>query len=146
MPEEDKTELRTKEELLEKIRVSMGGRAAEEVILDTMTNGAAQDLKDATQVAKGMVTLYGMSAEVGMVSIASNSSKYLGNTTTLECAQGTAYEVDKAVRQIIGNCYTDAVTIIEEMRDDIERLVSYLLKKETITGEEMVRILQESKN
>lgn len=142
VPEEDKTDLRTKEELMEKICVSMGGRAAEEVVFGTTTNGAAQDLKDATEVAKNMVALYGMSETVGPVAIASKQSRYLDNSATLDCAQGTAYEVDQAVRQIIDRCYEESVAIIKDTRDDIERIVSYLLEKETITGEEMVKILR----
>ncbi|WP_304634255.1 ATP-dependent zinc metalloprotease FtsH, partial [uncultured Oscillibacter sp.] len=90
MPEEDKTELRTKEELMAKITVSMGGRAAEEVVMDTMTNGASQDIQDATNVARNMVAMFGMSEEFGMMALASRRNQYLDGGYGMDCAQDTA--------------------------------------------------------
>ena len=88
MPEEDKTELRTKDELMARITVSMGGRAAEEVVLHTMTNGASQDIQDATAVARNMVAMFGMSEEFGMMALASRRSQYLDGGYGMDCAQG----------------------------------------------------------
>ncbi len=142
MPEEDKTELRTRDELLARIAVSMGGRAAEDVVLDTMTNGAAQDIQDATSIARNMVAMYGMSDRFGMMALASKRSQYLDGGYGMDCAQDTAAALDEAVREILDACYAQAVKILEEHREDVDKVVAYLLEKETITGGEMVAILQ----
>ena len=142
MPEEDKTDLRTRDELLAKICVSMGGRAAEEVVLNTMTNGAAQDIQDATSVARSMVALYGMSEQFGMMALASRRNQYLEGGYGMDCADDTAADVDAAVREILTQCYTKAVQVIRDNREDMDKVVAYLLEKETITGAEMVAILE----
>ena len=142
MPEEDKTELRTRDELMAKIAVSMGGRAAEEVVLNTMTNGASQDIQEATGVARNMVAMFGMSDEFGMMALASRRSQYLDGGYGLDCAQDTAAAMDKAVKDILDKCYTDAVNIIRDNRADMDKVVAYLLEKETITGAEMVAIIE----
>ncbi len=142
MQEEDKTELRTREELTAKITVSMGGRAAEEVVMNTMTNGASQDIQDATQVARNMVAMYGMSDEFGMMALASRRNQYLDGGYGMDCAQDTAAAMDSAVREILNNCYKQAVEIIRENREDMDKVVAYLLEKETITGAEMVAIIE----
>ena len=142
MPEEDKTDLRTKDELLAKIMVSMGGRAAEEVVLNTMTNGAAQDIQDATSVARSMVVLYGMSDQFGMMALASRRNQYLDGGYGMDCAQDTAAAVDQAVKELLTQCYNQAVQVIRENREDMDKVVAYLLEKETITGAEMVAILE----
>ncbi len=142
MPEEDKTELRTRDELLARIAVSMGGRAAEEVVLDTMTNGAAQDIQDATAIARNMVAMYGMSDRFGMMALASKRSQYLDGGYGMDCAQDTAAALDEAVRGILDQCYAAAVEIIRSSRAEMDRVVAYLLEKETITGAEMVALIQ----
>ena len=142
MPEEDKTELRTKEELMAKITVSMGGRAAEEVVMDTMTNGASQDIQDATNVARNMVAMFGMSDEFGMMALASRRNQYLDGGYGMDCAQDTAARMDSAVKEILDRCYQTAVEVIRENREDMDKVVAYLLEKETITGGEMVAIIE----
>jgi len=142
MPEEDKTNLRTKEELMAKIAVSMGGRAAEEVVMDTMTNGASQDIQEATNIARNMVAMYGMSEEFGMMALGSVRNQYLDGGYGLDCAQDTAAVMDKAVKAILDVCYKDAVEVIRENREDMDKVVAYLLEKETITGGEMVAIIE----
>ena len=142
MPEEDKTELRTRDELMAKIAVSMGGRAAEEVVMNTMTNGASQDIQEATGVARNMVAMFGMSDQFGMMALASRRSQYLDGGYGLDCAQDTAAAMDKAVKDILDKCYADAVNIILENREDMDKVVAYLLEKETITGAEMVAIIE----
>ena len=137
MPEEDKTNLRTRDELMAKIAVSMGGRAAEEVIMHTMTNGASQDIQEATNIARNMVAMYGMSDEFGMMALGSVRSQYLDGGYGLDCAQETAAVMDKAVKEILEKCYADAVKVIEENIDDMHKVVAYLLEKETITGGEI---------
>ena len=142
MPEEDKTELRTKDELMAKITVSMGGRAAEEVVMNTMTNGASQDIQDATSVARNMVAMFGMSEEFGMMALASRRNQYLDGGYGMDCAQDTAAQMDKAVKEILDKCYQDAVEILKANREDMDKVVAYLLEKETITGAEMVAIIE----
>ena len=142
MPEEDKTNLRTKEELMAKIAVSMGGRAAEQVVLNTMTNGASQDIQDATNVARNMVAMFGMSEEFGMMALGSVRSQYLDGGYGLDCAQDTAAVMDKAVKAILDVCYADAEQVIRDNLEDMHKVVAYLLEKETITGGEMVAIIE----
>ena len=142
MPEEDKTELRTRDELMAKITVSMGGRAAEEVVMNTMTNGASQDIQDATSVARNMVAMFGMSDEFGMMALASRRSQYLDGGYGMDCAQDTAARMDVAVKEILDKCYQAAVEVIRDNRDDMDKVVTYLLEKETITGAEMVAIIE----
>ncbi len=142
MPEEDKTNLRTREELMAKITVSMGGRAAEEVVMNTMTNGASQDIQEATNIARNMVAMYGMSEEFGMMALGSVRNQYLDGGYGLDCAQDTAAVMDKAVKAVIDVCYKDAVEVIRANREDMDKVVAYLLEKETITGGEMVAILE----
>ena len=142
MPEEDKTNLRTKEELMAKISVSMGGRAAEQVVMNTMTNGASQDIQEATNIARNMVAMFGMSEEFGMMALGSVRNQYLDGGYGLDCAQDTAAVMDKAVKAILDVCYEDAVKVIEENLEDMHKVVAYLLEKETITGGEMVAIIE----
>ena len=142
MPEEDKTNLRTREELLAQITVSMGGRAAEEAVMHTMTNGASQDIQEATAIARNMVAMYGMSDEFGMMALGSPRNQYLDGGYGLDCAQDTAAAMDREVRRILDECYRSAVQVIEESRADMDKVVAYLLEKETITGGEMVAILE----
>ena len=142
MPEEDKTELRTKDELMARITVSMGGRAAEEVVLHTMTNGASQDIQDATAVARNMVAMFGMSEEFGMMALASRRSQFLDGGYGMDCAQDTAARMDQAVKDILDQCYKQAVEVIKASREDMDKVVAYLLEKETITGAEMVAIIE----
>ena len=142
MPEEDKTNLRTKDELLAKIMVSMGGRAAEEVVLHTMTNGASQDIQEATNIARNMVAMYGMSDAFGMMALGSVRSQYLDGGYGLDCAQDTAAAMDREVQAILTGCYQQAVEVLKENLDDMHKVVAYLLEKETITGGEMVAIIE----
>ena len=142
MPEEDKTNLRTRDELMAKIAVSMGGRAAEEVVMNTMTNGASQDIQEATSIARNMVAMYGMSDAVGMVALGSVRNQYLDGGYGLDCAQDTAAIMDREVKRILDECYKDAIQVIRDNREDMDKVVAYLLEKETITGGEMVAILE----
>ena len=125
MPEEDKTELRTRDELLAR-----------------MTNGAAQDIQDATSVARNLVAMYGMSDRFGMMALASKRSQYLDGGYGMDCAQDTAAALDEAVRAILDQCYAAAVQIIRDSRQEMDAVVAYLLEKETITGAEMVAIIE----
>ena len=142
MPEEDKTNLRTKDELMAKITVSMGGRAGEEVVMHTMTNGASQDIQEATNIARNMVAMFGMSEEFGMMALGSVRSQYLDGGYGLDCAQDTAAIMDREVKTILDKCYQEALQVIRDNLDDMHKVVAYLLEKETITGGEMVAIIE----
>ena len=141
LPEEDKN-LHTKDELLAQITVSMGGRVAEELVMHTMTNGAAQDIQDATSIARNMVAMFGMSEQFGMMALASRRNQYLDGGYGLDCAENTAASMDQAVHGIIDSCYRKATQILSESREDMDKVVAFLLEKETITGAEMVAILE----
>ena len=142
MPEEDKTNLRTKDELMAKITVSMGGRAGEEVVMHTMTNGASQDIQEATNIARNMVAMFGMSEEFGMMALGSVRNQYLDGGYSLDCAQDTAAIMDREVKTILDKCYQEALQVIRDNLDDMHKVVAYLLEKETITGGEMVAIIE----
>ena len=141
LPEEDK-HLHTRDELLAQITVSMGGRVAEELVLHTMTNGASQDIQEATNVARNMVAMFGMSDEFGMMALASRRNQYLDGGYGMDCAQDTAARMDQAVKDILDQCYQQAVEVIKASREDMDKVVAYLLEKETITGAEMVAIIE----
>ena len=140
-PEEEKF-LNTKDEILAKIRVCMGGRAAEELIMHTQTTGAAQDIQQATSLVQYMVTMYGMSDEFGMTGLASRQSQYLEGGYGLNCAQETAAQIDRLVTKIIKDCYAEAIQILRDNEEMLHAITSYLLQKETITGTEMKAILE----
>ncbi len=141
LPEEDK-HLHTRDELLAQVTVSMGGRVAEELVLHTMTNGAAQDIQDATGIARNMVAMFGMSDEFGMMALASRRNQYLDGGYGMDCAQDTAAKMDQAVKEILDQCYKAAVEVIRDNREDMDKVVAYLMEKETITGAEMVAIIE----
>ena len=110
--------------------------------MNTMTNGASQDIQEATNIARNMVAMFGMSEEFGMMALGSVRNQYLDGGYGLDCAQDTAAVMDKAVKAILDVCYQDAVALIRENREDMDKVVAYLLEKETITGGEMVAIIQ----
>ena len=110
--------------------------------MDTMTNGASQDIQEATNIARNMVAMYGMSEEFGMMALGSVRNQYLEGGYGLDCAQDTAAVMDKAVKAILDVCYKDAVEVIKANREDMDKVVAYLLEKETITGGEMVAIIE----
>ncbi len=139
-PEEEKF-LMTKEDLFTEIRTLLGGRSAEELVFQTQTSGAANDIERATDLARKLVTMFGMSDEFGAMGLATVQSQYLDGGYGLTCAQDTAARVDSAVGDIIKKCHQEAKAILEENRVDLDNVASYLLQKETITGQEMMAIL-----
>ena len=136
-PEEEKF-LATKDELLVRLRSTLGGRAAEQIVFGVQTTGAANDIQQATDIAKKMVTLYGMSDALGMMAPASVQHQYLEGSSYLDCSQETAALVDKEVKQILETCYNDAKKILADNRELLDEISLYLLSKETITGEELM--------
>ncbi len=143
-PEEEKF-LSTKEELLVDLRSTLGGRAAEAVVFSTMTTGAANDIQKATSLAKHMVALYGMSEELGLMAPAIIQNAYLDGQAQMDCSQETAAKVDAAVQKILAECYERAVCLLTENRQLLDDISEYLLLKETITGEEMMKFISRDK-
>ena len=145
VPEEEKF-LSTKEELLADMRAGLGGRAAEQVAFGTMTTGASNDLQRVTSLAKNMVAQFGMSDELGLMAPATVSNRYLDSQTYLDCSQETAAKVDAAVQKLVNDCYDRSVAVLRENRALLDELSEFLLAKETITGEEMMAIINADKN
>ena len=142
-PEEEKF-LSSKAELLDDIRGLLGGRAAEEVALNTATNGATNDIHRATSMARNMVALYGMSDELGLMAPASVTHQYLDGQAYLDCSQETSALVDKTVKSILDRCYADAKEILTSNRALLDEIAAYLLSKETITGEEFMSFVNKT--
>ena len=140
LPEEEKF-LSTKDELLVDIRGLLGGRAAEQIVFGTVTNGASNDIQRATGIARNMVALYGMSQELGLMATASVRNQYLDGQAYMDCSQQTQALVDSTVQKILSSCYADAVATLENNRGLLDEISQYLLAKETITGEELMEFV-----
>lgn len=140
VPEEEKN-LLSREDMLTYITTLCGGRAAEEVFFNTMTNGASNDIEKATSVAKSMVTQYGMTERFGMVKLQDSGSRYMGDEGSMSVSQQTMKEVEDIVVEIVSHCHNKATTLLRQHQDATHELAGYLLKHETITGEEFMEIL-----
>ena len=143
-PEEEKF-LDTKEELLAKITTFMAGRAAEEIVFQSVTSGAANDIEQATNIAKSMITRFGMSKKFGMMSLVTVESQYLEGRASMNCAEKTAAQVDKEVLKIINGWYAKAIKLLNENRDVLDHISDYLYQHETITGKEFMKIFRKLK-
>jgi len=139
--DEEEKNLMSREEILNKIATLTGGQAAEELIFSSITTGASNDIEQATKLARGMVTRYGMSPQFGMVALETVNNQYLGGDTSLACSAASSEEVDKEVVEIVKSAREKAMNILRENEDKLHALSSYLLDKETITGEEFMAIL-----
>ncbi len=139
--EEDEHFLTTRQEAKDKIAVLCGGRAAEELIFNEMTTGASNDIEKATQLARAMVTQYGMSDRFGMVQLGQPASRYLGGGQQLTCSEGTAQEIDAEVQALVEEGHQTALRTLRENRFKLHEIAHYLQKKETITGDEFMNIL-----
>ena len=135
--------LMNKEELENKIATLTGGRAAEEVVFHSITTGASNDIEQATRLARAMLTQYGMSDEFDMVALETVNNQYLGGDTSLACSAGTQAEIDRLVISIVKKQHEKATGILNEKREKLDELAKYLYEKETITGEEFMKILNE---
>ncbi len=138
--DEEERHLLTKEAALSKIATFTGGRAAEELIFDTVTSGASNDIEQATRIARAMVTRYGMSDEFDMVALETVTNQYLGGDTTLACSPETAKQIDDTVIRIVKEQHQKAFNILKENVTKLHEIAEYLLERETITGEEFMRI------
>ena len=140
--EDDERYLMSKSQAMDEIAVLCGGRAAEELIFGEMTNGASNDIERATAIARAMVTQYGMSDKLGMVTLSQQQSRYLGGGSSLTCSEATAEEIDAEVRCIVEEGHQRALQTLKENRFKLHEIAHYLQKKETITGEEFMNILK----
>ena len=144
VPEEEKY-LNTKKEIEAMIVGFLGGRAAEEIVFDTVTTGAANDIQQATRITRAMITQYGMSDKFGMMGLESQESMYLDNGTRLNCSEQMAAEVDQEIMRILRESYEEAKRLLMENREALDKIAEYLIEKETITGKEFMRIFREVK-
>ena len=139
--EDEETYLMSKTDAINKLKVLSGGRAAEQVIFGDITTGASNDIERATQIAKDMITRYGMSEKFGFVAFGEQQSKYLGGGTTINGSEQTLKEVDAEVQALVNGALNDAIQILRENKFKLHELAAYLMKKETITGDEFMQIL-----
>lgn len=143
-PEEEKY-LETKDELLAKITTYMAGRAAEVLVFNSVTSGAANDIENATKIARAMVTMYGMSDKFGMMCLATVQNQYLEGGAGLICGENTASQIDDEVLSIINNSYAEAMKLLDENREILDSISDYLYEKETITGKEFMKMFRDMK-
>lgn len=144
VPEEEKY-LNTEAELRDMLVGLLGGRAAEEIVFDSVTTGAANDIEKATDIAKNMITRYGMSKKFGLMGLATVESQYLEGRSALTCSDQTAAEIDAEVVDLLKESYDQALTLLRENRDVMDQLAAYLIEKETITGKEFMEIFRKAK-
>lgn len=144
VPEEEKY-LNSKAELHDMIVGLLGGRAAEEIVFDTVTTGASNDIERATHIARAMVTQYGMSKRFGLMGLATTESQYLDQTTAMNCSDVTAAAVDEEVMKILKNCYKEAKKMLTENRAVMDKIAAHLIEQETITGKEFMKIYRKEK-
>ena len=143
-PEEEKF-LNTKKELEAMIVVALGGRAAEEIVFDTVTTGASNDIEQATKIARAMITQYGMSDRFGLMGLESIQNRYLDGRPVLNCGEVTASQIDEEVMRMLKSSYEEAKRLLSENRDALDRIAAFLIEKETITGKEFMKIFREVK-
>lgn len=144
VPEEEKY-LNTKKEIHAMLVGFLAGRAAEEIVFDTVTTGAANDIERATKIARAMVTQYGMSDKFGLMGLASREDQYLSGRTVLNCSDETAADIDKEVMMILKEAYEEAKEMLRENREALDAIAAFLIEKETITGKEFMKILRQIK-
>ena len=141
-PEEEKF-LNTKKELQAMLVGMLGGRAAEEIVFDTVTTGASNDIEKATSVARAMITQYGMSAKFGLIGLESVQNRYLDGRPVMNCGQETASEIDHEVMKMLKEAYEEAKKLLSEHRESLDKIAAFLIEKETITGKEFMKIFHE---
>ena len=144
VPEEEKF-LNTKKELEAMLVVSLAGRAAEELVFDTVTTGASNDIEQATRIARAMVTQYGMSEKFGLMGLATQENQYLTGRTVLNCGEATAAEIDTEVMRMLKEAYAQAKQLLGENREALDHIAAFLIEKETITGKEFMKIFRQVK-
>ena len=141
-PEEEKF-LNTKKELEAMLVGMLGGRAAEEIVFDTVTTGASNDIEKATKVARSMITQYGMSEKFGLIGLESIQNRYLDGRAVMNCGEATAAEIDQEVMEMLKKAYDEAKRLLTEHREALDKIAAFLIEKETITGKEFMKIFHE---
>ena len=141
VPEEEKY-LNTEAEIRARLVEFVGGRAAEEIVFDSVTTGASNDIEQATRIARAMITRYGMSKKFGMMGIETAANQYLNDRTVMNCSDETAAEVDREVMKVLEESYEKAKQLLNEHREALDKIAAYLIEKETITGKEFMEILE----
>ena len=141
--EEEEKFLNSREELISELRTLLGGRAAEDVVFSTQTTGAANDIERATDLARKMITQFGMSKKFGLMALATTESQYLGGQSAMNCAESTAAEADAEIRELLSSCYAEACQMLRDNREHLDEIALFLLTKETITGDEFMSFLKE---
>ncbi|MDO5402716.1 MAG: ATP-dependent zinc metalloprotease FtsH [Eubacteriales bacterium] len=144
VPEEEKY-LMSKAELETRLVTFLGGRAAEELVFDTVTTGASNDIEQATKIARAMITQYGMSEKFGLMGLATVENQYLDGSARLNCSDETAAEIDEEVKSLLKKCYEEAKKLLSENRDVLDEIAKYLYEEETITGKEFMKIYRRVK-
>ena len=144
VPEEEKY-LNSKKEIQAMLVGYLAGRAAEEIVFDTVTTGAANDIEQATRLARAMVTQYGMSEKFGLMGLATQQDMYLTGRMVMDCGDATAAEVDQEVMRILKESYEEAKRLLTENRDIMDKIAEFLIEKETITGKEFMEIFRRYK-
>ena len=144
VPEEEKY-LNTKKELEAMLVGYLGGRAAEEIVFDTVTTGAANDIEQATKVARAMITQYGMSERFGLMGLAETQNQYLDGRAVMNCGDSTATEIDHEVMKLLKHSYDEAKRLLSENREALDKIAEFLIERETITGKEFMKIFREIK-
>ena len=143
-PEEEKF-LNTKKELEAMLVGALAGRAAEEIVFDTVTTGASNDIEQATKIARAMITQYGMSEKFGLIGLESVQHRYLDGRAVMNCGEATAAEIDKEVMEMLKKAYDEAKSLLTENREALDKIAAFLIEKETITGKEFMKIFREVK-
>ena len=144
MPEEEKF-LSSREELIVELQTMLGGRAAEQVVFGIATTGASNDIERATELARKMVTQYGMSDKLGLMALSTVSNPYLDGSTMMNCADSTSSAADEEIHKLLMDCYADAKKLLVEHRSLLDEIAMYLLSKETITGDELMQYVDADK-
>lgn len=144
VPEEEKY-LNTKKEIDAMLVGYLAGRAAEELVFETVTTGASNDIEKATRLARAMVTQYGMSEKFGLMGLETRENEYLTGRTVMNCGDATAAEVDQEVMKILKDSYEEAKRLLSENRDAMDKIAEFLIQKETITGKEFMKLFREAK-
>lgn len=145
VPEEEKY-LMSKDELHTRLVTLLGGRASEEIVFNSITTGASNDIEKATKIARAMIAQYGMSDKFGLMSLETVENQYLGGSTRLNCADTTAAQIDEEVKVLLKECYEEAKTLLRDNREILDKIADYLYEKETITGKQFMEILNKIKH
>ncbi|MGN0107510.1 MAG: cell division protein FtsH, partial [Hominilimicola sp.] len=146
MPEEEEKYLMSKDEILDQVTVFLAGRAAEELVFNTKTTGASNDIERATALTRNMITQYGMSDKFGMAGLESIQNKYLDGRSVSNCSEETKTAVDNEIVKVLKECYDKAMGILKENRDALDEIARFLIDKETITGDQFMEIYNRVKN